>query len=64
MKSTADQAAGAALALAAAARPRAWAAPLLRAQDKTITLCWAAWDPANALVELSQGLHRARPRST
>ena len=21
------------------------------AQDKTITLCWAAWDPANALVE-------------
>ena len=29
-----------------------------QAQDKTITLCWAAWDPANALVELSQGLHR------
>ena len=25
-----------------------------RAQDKTITLCWAAWDPANALVELSK----------
>ena len=24
------------------------------AQDKTITLCWAAWDPANALVELSK----------
>ena len=21
-----------------------------QAQDKTITLCWAAWDPANALV--------------
>jgi multiple sugar transport system substrate-binding protein len=25
-----------------------------RADDKTITLCWAAWDPANALVELSK----------
>src|SRR5260370_33528446 len=24
------------------------------AQPKTITLCWAAWDPANALVELSK----------
>ena len=24
------------------------------AQGKTITLCWAAWDPANALVELSK----------
>ena len=23
-----------------------------QAQTKTITLCWAAWDPANALVEL------------
>lgn len=23
-------------------------------QEKTITLCWAAWDPANALVELSK----------
>ena len=20
-----------------------------RAEDKTLTLCWAAWDPANAL---------------
>src|SRR5215472_3947002 len=29
------------------------AAPAL-AQPKTITLCWAAWDPANALVELSK----------
>ncbi|MCE2985643.1 MAG: ABC transporter substrate-binding protein [Burkholderiales bacterium] len=26
----------------------------LYAQNKTITLCWAAWDPANALVELSK----------
>jgi multiple sugar transport system substrate-binding protein len=25
-----------------------------RAEDKTLTLCWAAWDPANALVELSK----------
>ena len=32
---------------------RSRAAPAL-AQDKTITLCWAAWDPANALVELSK----------
>jgi multiple sugar transport system substrate-binding protein len=26
----------------------------VQAQEKTITLCWAAWDPANALVELSK----------
>jgi len=26
----------------------------VKAQDKTLTLCWAAWDPANALVELSK----------
>lgn len=25
-----------------------------QAKDKEITLCWAAWDPANALVELSK----------
>jgi multiple sugar transport system substrate-binding protein len=30
------------------------AAPAAQAQGKTITLCWAAWDPANALVELSK----------
>ena len=24
------------------------------AQTKQLTLCWAAWDPANALVELSK----------
>ena len=24
------------------------------AQAKELTLCWAAWDPANALVELSK----------
>src|SRR6266478_9065491 len=25
-----------------------------QAQGKSLTLCWAAWDPANALVELSK----------
>jgi hypothetical protein len=25
-----------------------------QAQTKSLTLCWAAWDPANALVELSK----------
>jgi hypothetical protein len=25
-----------------------------QAQPKQLTLCWAAWDPANALVELSK----------
>ena len=25
-----------------------------QAQGKQLTLCWAAWDPANALVELSK----------
>ena len=29
-------------------------ANVARADDKTITLCWAAWDLANALVELSK----------
>jgi multiple sugar transport system substrate-binding protein len=27
---------------------------LAQAQTKSLTLCWAAWDPANALVELSK----------
>jgi len=45
-------------------RRNAWAAALVagaglfsaaaNAQDKSLTLCWAAWDPANALVELSK----------
>ncbi len=30
------------------------AAGAAQAQDQEITLCWAAWDPANALVELSR----------
>src|SRR6185369_164716 len=25
-----------------------------QAQDKQLTLCWSAWDPANALLELSK----------
>ncbi|MEO6299179.1 MAG: extracellular solute-binding protein [Paracoccaceae bacterium] len=28
------------------------------AQDKTMTLCWAAWDPANGLVELSKDFEK------
>ena len=30
------------------------AAGLTKAQAADLTLCWAAWDPANALVELSK----------
>jgi multiple sugar transport system substrate-binding protein len=41
------------LALTAAASLSV-AGGVAQAQDKTITLCWAAWDPANALVELSK----------
>ena len=43
-----------------AAVPLALAATMMiaggnaRAADKSLTLCWAAWDPANALVELSK----------
>src|SRR6185295_10986801 len=40
----------AAPAAASAAAPPA----ATTAAGKTITLCWAAWDPANALVELSK----------
>jgi len=32
-------------------------APSTQAQTKQLTLCWAAWDPANALVELSKDFH-------
>ena len=31
-----------------------WSAAPAVAQGKSLTLCWAAWDPANALVELSK----------
>src|SRR5919201_5534975 len=41
--------------LAATAIAAAAAIPVSsQAQAKTLTLCWAAWDPANALVELSK----------
>ncbi len=30
------------------------AAGVAQAQEKSLTLCWAAWDPANALTELSR----------
>lgn len=41
-------------ALASVALAGALSVGSVQAQDKTITLCWAAWDPANALVELSK----------
>jgi len=41
-------------AAAAAAGVLALGSTAAQAQGKTITLCWAAWDPANALVELSK----------
>ena len=28
------------------------------AQARELTLCWAAWDPANALVELSKDFEK------
>ncbi|WP_406565994.1 ABC transporter substrate-binding protein [Allitabrizicola rongguiensis] len=39
---------------AAAVAVAGMAGTAAQAQDKTLTLCWAAWDPANALVELSK----------
>ena len=42
------------LALIVAASTLALGATVAQAQDKQLTLCWAAWDPANALVELSK----------
>ena len=41
-------------AVIAAASIAGLTATEVNAQGKTITLCWAAWDPANALVELSK----------
>lgn len=40
--------------LTATAAAALMAASAAQAQDKELTLCWAAWDPANALVELSK----------
>ena len=48
IKSMLQTAAGAALALTV------MAAPSQKAQAQSLTLCWAAWDPANALVEMSK----------
>ncbi len=39
---------------AAAVAAAALFGPSAQAQTKQLTLCWAAWDPANALVELSK----------
>ena len=41
-------------ACAAAALLSVAAATAVEAQDKELTLCWAAWDPANALAELGK----------
>jgi multiple sugar transport system substrate-binding protein len=43
-----------AVATLAVAAALALGTSAVQAQDKTLTLCWAAWDPANALVELSK----------
>ena len=42
------------LATLAAAAAMALGASTAKAQDQQLTLCWAAWDPANALAELSK----------
>ena len=46
--------AGGALALFAGVALTAVAGQPAAAQSKQLTLCWAAWDPANALVELGK----------
>jgi multiple sugar transport system substrate-binding protein len=40
--------------LAASSAAALCMAGMASAQDNELTLCWAAWDPANALVELSK----------
>jgi multiple sugar transport system substrate-binding protein len=40
--------------LAASSAAALCVAGMASAQDNELTLCWAAWDPANALVELSK----------
>ncbi|MBM3613294.1 MAG: carbohydrate ABC transporter substrate-binding protein, partial [Alphaproteobacteria bacterium] len=40
--------------LAASAATAATVLAASAAQSANLTLCWAAWDPANALVELSK----------
>ena len=46
--------AGGTLALFAGVALSALATQPAAAQGKQLTLCWAAWDPANALVELGK----------
>ncbi|MEQ8967998.1 MAG: extracellular solute-binding protein [Azospirillaceae bacterium] len=48
------RAAGKLLAAAAVAATGTAFASGAQAQDQELTLCWAAWDPANALAELSK----------
>ena len=45
---------GSKLVAAAVAASAGFLSTSAHAQQKQITLCWAAWDPANALVELSK----------
>ena len=45
---------GGALTLFAGVALTALASQPAAAQGKQLTLCWAAWDPANALVELGK----------
>jgi len=35
------------------------AASSAQAEGKSLTMCWAAWDPANALVELDKDFTKA-----
>ncbi len=51
---TAVEVAGGALAFFAGVALTALASAPAAAQSKQLTLCWAAWDPANALVELGK----------
>jgi len=44
--------------LAALATTAVIASTAAKANDKELTLCWAAWDPANALVELSKDFEK------
>ncbi len=44
--------------LAALATTAILASTAAKANDKELTLCWAAWDPANALVELSKDFEK------
>jgi multiple sugar transport system substrate-binding protein len=46
--------AGGAFALFAGVATSALLSGPARADGKQLTLCWAAWDPANALVELGK----------